>query len=303
MKPIISGDVIHSECRKGFWPQDKEFLLPFSLTEIEKLAKERVLARVTVPGVQPKLSLQINKGGKENRITIVGALQGNYILKPPHKEFSELPQMEAICMTLIKETGIKTVPFSLIRLKSGELAYLTKRIDRDKGKKIPMEDFCQLTERLTEHKYRGSHEQIAKTIRKYAQNPLIEVVRFYELVLACYLMGNNDMHLKNFSLIKGTNGYHLAPAYDALASMLYLPNDTEELALSLNGKRNRLKQTDFVQAMKTAGLSDKAITNLFDRIKSKSNSWENIIEKSFLTASFQEKLTELIQGNHNGLFT
>src|SRR5690606_29167998 len=213
-------------------------------------------------GVQPKLSLHVPEHGQSERITIVGAMEGNYIVKPPHPDFPQMPEMEFLCMHLILACGMDTVPFSLIPMISGELVYITKRIHRLHGDRIAMEDFCQLTERLTERKYAGSHEQIAKAIRKFARNPLLEEVHFYELVLACFLMGNSDMHLKNFSLIKREKGYYLAPAYDVIASKMYISDDREELALTLNGKRNKLIRNDFEQTMNRGGLPVSAISNL-----------------------------------------
>lgn len=297
MKNVEGKLRIHATCKENIWPAEQPFSLPFSVTDIEDLAKQNVNERVTVPGVQPKLSLNFDKNKQDDRITIVGALQGNYILKPPNKAYPQMPEMEALCMLLVQATDIETVPFSLIPLQSGELAYITKRIDRVNGEKRAMEDFCQLTERLTERKYSGSHEQIAKAIQQYARNPLLEVVRFYELVLACFLLGNSDMHLKNFSLIETEKGYQLAPAYDVIASRLFVPEDKEELALTLNGRKSKLKRRDFITAMKTAGLSEKASNNLLERVKEHSKKWPALIENSFLAKNYKEQLYELIKRN------
>jgi serine/threonine-protein kinase HipA len=133
-------------------------------------------------------------------------LHGNYILKPPSTEYKELPQNEDVTMHLANLVKIKTAQHCLIRLHSGELAYITKRFDRNKKDKIAVEDFCQLTENLTEHKYRGSIEKVAKTTQKFTTNKGLEVLRLFELVLFCYLTGNADMHLKNFALIENAFG-------------------------------------------------------------------------------------------------
>ena len=295
MKPLQKGEInIHDACKKNFWPIDQDFILPFTIGEVDGLAKKNVMARVTVPGVQPKISLAVSGAKNTERVTIVGALEGDYILKPPHDDFPELPEIEALSMHLALACGIETVPFSLIPFQSGELAYITKRIDRKNGAKIAMEDFCQLTARLTEHKYRGSHEQVAKAIKKYAMHNLIEVVRFYEIVLASYLMGNADMHLKNFSLIQDSKLFRLAPAYDMVATKLLMPNDKEELALTLNGKKSKLNRSDFESAMLNAGLPTKAIQNLFDRILAETEKWEQLIEQSFVTQRKREHLSQLI---------
>ena len=295
MQPLKKGERnIHDACKKNFWPLEQDFVLPFTKEEVAELAKENVMARVTVPGVQPKISLAVSGAKNTERVTIVGALEGDYILKPPHDDFPELPEIEALSMHLALACGMETVPFSLIPFQSGELAYITKRIDRKNGAKIAMEDFCQLTARLTEHKYRGSHEQVAKAIKKYAMHNLIEVVRFYEIVLASYLMGNADMHLKNFSLIQDSKLFRLAPAYDMVATKLLMPNDKEELALTLNGKKSKLNRSDFESAMLNASLPTKAIQNLFDRILAETEKWEQLIEQSFVTQRKREHLSQLI---------
>jgi serine/threonine-protein kinase HipA len=207
-----------------------------------------------------------------------------------------MPEIEALSMLLTQACGIAIVPFLLIPLKDGSLAYLTKRIDRNtNGEKYPMEDACQFTERLTEHKYRGSYEQIAKGILRYAQNPLLETVKFYQQVIVSFLIGNNDMHLKNFSIIANDNKhYELSPAYDMVAVKLLIPEDQEELALNLNGKKRKLNRQDFNEAMLKAHIPEKAIDNLWKRIEKGMGSWKILIDNSFLSIKNKEDLKELI---------
>jgi hypothetical protein len=158
-----------------------------------------------------------------------------------------------------------------------------------------MEDLCQLTERLTEHKYDGSHEQVAKAILKYSANPGLDVVNYYELVLFSFLTGNADMHLKNFSLLQVPNlGYGLAPAYDLVATALVNPADTEELALTLNGKKRRLRQADFRQAALRAGVSDKVMTSIFTRFIKAMPAWQAFIGQSFVPVALQEQFDALL---------
>ncbi|RXG21691.1 serine/threonine-protein kinase HipA [Leeuwenhoekiella marinoflava DSM 3653] len=287
----------HESCLKAFWQEDTAVLqLDYELSKIEELAKENLAQRVIVTGVQPKLSLGFTEGDEQNRLTIVGALNGRYILKPPFDLYPQMPEIEAISMLLTQACGIDTVPFLLIQMKSGELAYLTRRIDRTaKGGKHPMEDACQFTERLTEYKYRGSYEQIAKGILTYAQNPLLEVVKFYQQVIVSFLIGNNDMHLKNFSLIAfKDNQYQLASAYDMVALKLLIPEDQEELALHLNGKKRKLKQKDFNEAMAKAQIPEKAIENLWNRIEKGMQNWPQLINNSFLIDELKVKMLEFI---------
>lgn len=190
-------------------------------------------------GVQPKLSLDIQRGTAwdlPGKFTIVG-LWGNYILKPPTKTYPLAPELEDLTMHLALLSKISTVPHALIRLQSGSLAYITLRVDRSKSGKIHMEDMCQLTGKLTEHKYRGSYEQIGKAILKYSATPGLDLVNFFEQVVFAFLTGNTDMHLKNFSLLNVPGvGYTLCPAYDMLATAL-ITDDAEQMALTLNAKK------------------------------------------------------------------
>ena len=294
----LEGNVkYHESCLKAFWKEDTPVLkLHYELSKIEELAKENISQRVIVTGVQPKLSLGFTEAEDKNRLTILGALNGRYILKPPFESYPQMPEIEALSMLLTQACGIDTVPFLLIPMKNGELAYLTKRIDRGaKDEKYPMEDACQFTERLTEHKYRGSYEQIAKGIIIYAQNPLLEVVKFYQQVIVAFLIGNNDMHLKNFSLIAFKNNqYQLAPAYDMVSVKLVIPEDPEELALNLNGKKRKLKRNDFNKAMSNAQIPNKAIENLWNRIEKGMQNWPQLINNSFLDDELKETILELI---------
>ncbi|WP_417866106.1 HipA domain-containing protein [Xanthomarina gelatinilytica] len=298
-KKLEDGETnYHQNCLSTFWQEDTPVLkLEYELSQIEALAKENVAQRIIVTGVQPKLSLGFTQENAQNRLTIVGALNGRYILKPPFHLYPQMPEIEALSMLLAQACGIATVPFLLIPLKDGDLAYLTKRIDRTaNNEKYPMEDACQFTERLTEHKYRGSYEQIAKGIITYAQNPLLDAVKFYEQVIVSFLIGNNDMHLKNFSLIaKDSKNYALAPAYDMVAVKLLIPEDQEELALNLNGKKQKIKRLDFNEAMTKALIPAKAIENLWNRIEKGMLQWQELIACSLLSDENKSTLIALIE--------
>jgi serine/threonine-protein kinase HipA len=298
-KKLNKGDNnYHQKCLADFWQEDTPLLeLDYELSQIEDLAKENIAQRIIVTGVQPKLSLGYTEENSQNRLTIVGALNGRYILKPPFQLYPQMPEIEALSMLLTQACGIATVPFLLIPLKDGSLAYLTKRIDRNaNSEKHPMEDACQFTERLTEHKYRGSYEQIAKGILRYAQNPLLETVKLYQQVIVSFLIGNNDMHLKNFSIIANDNKhYELSPTYDMVAVKLLIPEDQEELALNLNGKKRKLKREDFNEAMLKAHIPEKAIENLWKRIEKGTKNWEALIDNSFLSEENKNVITTLIK--------
>lgn len=283
----------HKKCSNQFFGTPNPPDLDFTENQILDLAEQVIKRQKTITGVQPKLSLGLSKNATPKRLTIVG-LWGEYILKPQTEMYANLPENEDLTMHLAELSKIKTVKHSLIRLKTGQMAYITKRVDRKNGHKLHMEDMCQLTERLTEHKYKGSYEQIAKAIKKYSANPGLDLTCFYELVVFGFLTGNNDMHLKNFSLLKKENDYVLCPAYDLLASELVVEGDDEELALTLNGKKKKLKKTDFVQAMKGSGLDDKVIANILGKYEKMTPKWMKFIDNSFLPKSTIEAYKELL---------
>lgn len=290
-KPLSDGEVdYHKGCARKIFESAIVPVLPYTRANIKELAREIVAASTTVTGVQAKLSLDISRGkaGEAQRFTIVG-LWGKYILKPQTDRFANLPENEDLTMHMAEAAGIKTVPHSLIRFADGELCYITRRIDRTRqGGKIAMEDMCQLSERLTEDKYKGSYERIAKLIRQHSAAPLLDVVNFWEVVVFSWLTGNADMHLKNFSLYRPADNYMLAPAYDLLSTALAMPEDDEELALTLNGKKKRIRRNDFEKAMLENGMKDNAIAKLFDRFSKSVPKWHGLINESFLPKALQK---------------
>lgn len=290
-KPLIEGEVdYHKACARKIFESANVPILPYTRANIKELAREIVSASTTVTGVQAKLSLDLSRSnaGEPQRFTIVG-LSGRFILKPQTERYASLPENEDLTMRMAETVGIKTVPHALMRFADGELCYITRRIDRTKnGGKIAMEDMCQLSERLTEDKYKGSYERVAKLIHKYSAAPLLDIVNFWEIVLFSWLTGNADMHLKNFSLFRPTKNYMLAPAYDLLSTSIVLPEDDEELALTLNGKKKRIKRADFEKAMRDSEMDEKAITNLFNRFSKAIPKWHELIDMSFLPAELQE---------------
>lgn len=295
-QPLEQGQTdFHPQCSKKLFGTTTPPELPYTKDDIESLALQVVRSQVTVTGVQPKLSVDLEKeaNGKK-RFTIVG-LWGKYILKPQTELYVNLPENEDLTMHLATMVNIKTVPHSLIRFKDGSLAYITKRIDRDKKKgKIPMEDMCQLTEKLTEQKYKGSHEQIAKIIMLHSAYPVLDLLTYFEVLLFCYLTGNADMHLKNFSLYKPANEYILAPAYDLLSTKLVLPDDKDELALTLNAKKRKLKKSDFNHLLNTYKIDEKVIENIYEKYRKIVPQWLNFIDTSFLPQQMKEEYKSII---------
>ena len=286
----------HPQCARRFFGTTAVPAFSYKHSEIKELAKEVVRSQTAVTGVQAKLSMDIEKVQHESRFTIVG-LWGRFILKPQTELYPHLPELEDLTMHLAETAHIQVVPHTLVRFADGELCYLTRRVDRTpKGEKIPMEDMCQLSEKLTEHKYRGSHEQIAKIIMHYSSAPKLDLVRFWEIVLFSWITGNSDMHLKNFSIYSPfSDNYQLAPAYDLLNILLVMPSDKEELALTLNAKKKKIKAQDFVSAMTDSGLDGKVIQNMFQRFRSAEEKWYDWIENSFLPQEMKTGYTMMIK--------
>jgi serine/threonine-protein kinase HipA len=287
----------HPACSKKIFDSAVPPVLPYTRKDINELAEQIIRSQTTLTGVQPKLSLDIEKNKSAQRFTIVG-LWGKYILKPQTDLYPQLPENEDLTMHLAEIAGIKTVPHSLIRFADGERCYITKRIDRDsKGNKLPMEDMCQLSERLTEYKYKGSYEQIAKIILKYSNAPKLDLVNFWEQVCFCWLTGNSDMHLKNFSLYSILKKqYTLTPAYDMLSTQLVMSEDTEELALTLNGKKRKLNRGDFEAAFIQSGLDKKVAENICRKFETFIVQWIDCINNSFLNQENRDKYIQLIKG-------
>jgi len=298
------GD-FHESCSMTFFDVKQQPLFEHSLTQMAELAKNVVERSVAVPGVQPKLSLSIVndtiQDGNKGRLTVVGALGGNYIFKPPSNQFAEMPENEHLTMRIAESFGIQTVKSSLIRLQSGELSYITKRIDRtDTGEKIHMLDMFQITEAFD--KYKSSMEKIGKALNDYSDNTLLDKLKFFELAIFSFITGNNDMHLKNFSMIHIANTWTLAPAYDLLNVAIVNPEDTEELALTLEGKKKKLKWEHFERLGRNLELNDKQINGVvkrFEKNKPKALKW---IDNSFLSSDYKQKYKTLLEERYLILF-
>lgn len=288
-----NNDDYHKKCSKLFFGTENPPKINYSLNRMSELAKNVIERSISVPGVQPKLSMSVlNQPNNDKRLTVVGALDGNFILKPPSLEYSEMPANEHLTMKLAELYQIDVVPNTLIRLASGELSYITKRIDRSKNSsKIHMIDMFQILEAFD--KYRGSMERVGKAINNYVSNTLFDKLRFFELTIFCYLTGNNDMHLKNFSLIKDNDNWKLSPAYDLLNVAIVNIEDTEELALTISGKKKKITKDIFTKFGLELDLTEIQINRTYLRFKKKNTEVENMIKQSFLSNTMQNSYIEL----------
>jgi len=295
-KPLNEGEVdFHPSCAMRFFGVKKAPLFDYSLEQIDELASKVIAEQTSLTGVQPKLSLHLQSHQGSARLTIVG-LWGRYICKPETSLYPMLPEVEDLTMHLAELAHIEVVPHSLMHMADGSLCYLSRRIDRTaKGQKIAMEDLCQLTERQTEYKYKSSYEKMAKTIESFSSVPRMDVTNFFEVVLFSWIVGNNDMHLKNFSLYEPSEGeIRLTPAYDLLNVAIVNPADREELALSLNGKKSNLKKEDFLIAGETMGIENSVVEHLIRKYLGLEDKMSEIIDVSFLSSKYKIAFRSLI---------
>ena len=284
----------HPGCARKFFGTKDVPLLEYRHEDLDRLAEQVIRAQTSLTGVQPKLSLNLSQHEGCSRLTIVG-LWGDYIFKPQTDDYPQLPENEDLTMHLAEAAKINVVPHSLIRLADGRLGYITKRIDRTpNGEKIDMEDMCQLTLHPTEYKYKGSHEQIAKTIAQYSSVPKLDLTNYMQLLLFCFVTGNNDMHLKNFSLYRPTEDYVMTPAYDLLNVSIANPKDQEELALPISGRKTKLRLDDFLNAAQNMGLEEQVVIRLISGLQKALPKWRELIQNSFLSDDMKSRYEELV---------
>jgi serine/threonine-protein kinase HipA len=287
----------HEKCSQKLFGTKVAPIIPYSLDQMSELAMQVVERSISVPGVQPKLSLSFLKGigeTSENRLTVVGALGGNYIFKPPSASFPELPANEHLTMRLAELFGINVVPSSLIKLSSGELSYITKRIDREEnGDKIHMLDMFQITEAFD--KYRSSMERVGKALASYSDQSGIDLLFLFEIAVFSFLTGNNDMHLKNFSMIQSKVGWILAPSYDLLNVKIANTDDQEELALTMGGRKRKFSKKDFLDYGSELGLTERQIKRVLIRFEKQMPKAFFLVKRSFLSGEMQEAYVGLLE--------
>lgn len=293
------GSHWHKACIRRFYGTSALPEIAIDENTLRALATETVSQGYTVPGVQRKLSLHLHSAGRKPRLTLVNYPTG-YILKPQVTEFNALPEAEHLVMSMADAVGIPTVPHALI--KDGDrLAYITRRIDRvaaDGGTgMLAMEDFCQLDLRLTQDKYKGSYERCAKVIERYSSRPGIDLTELYMRLIFSYIVGNSDMHHKNCSLIEtaeGSGQYILSPAYDLLPVNSIMPEDKEQFALTMNGKKRNLRRGDFRKFAAACGIPLIAADKMITRMVSYREHLLTMCTESLLPEYLQQRLMDLI---------
>lgn len=288
----------HTSCIKSFFGTSKFPYIDVSKDVLNQIAIDNTNKGFTVPGVQKKLSLHLSHDDNP-RLTLVNYPTG-YILKPQTDEYTALPEMEYLVMQMAQVSGIKTVPYALLRLPSQDdaFAYITKRIDRADNQMLAMEDFCQLDGRLTEDKYRGSYERCGKIISKYSFANGLDMTELYLRIVFSFAVGNSDMHLKNFSLIETTEKsekYVLSAAYDMLSTNVVIPADQEQLALTINGKKQNIRQKDFFVFAEAIGITEKSAEKMIDKIVKLKDKYIAMCRESYMPDDMKTAFEKLIE--------
>jgi serine/threonine-protein kinase HipA len=271
-------------------------LKDFPYSEEEQLIEaRRRKSKMSIQGVQPKLSAKLSV--KDSVFALV-EMGGTYILKPPQSLYPLLPENEDLCMKLAAAAKIPVPLHGLIHARDGTHTFFIKRFDRHgHGKKRNLEDFAQLSGSSRETKYGSSMEQVVSIINRHCSFPVIERMELLRRTLFCFMVGNEDMHLKNFSLINVEGKVALSPAYDMVnTSIYYLGDSPEELALPLKGKKKNLTKNDFLKyfALERLQLQPGAVESVLHDLKKATTTWQELIERSFLSADFKEKFLDRI---------
>lgn len=290
----------HKQCIKKFFGSSVLPDIEIDDNTLELLALENTNKGYTLPGVQKKLSLHFITEGKKPHLTLLNYPTG-YILKPQVEDFRSLPEAEHLVMCMADAAGIFTVPHALI-FNNGSYAYITKRVDRifEKNKvgMLAMEDFCQLDLRLTQDKYKGSYERCSKLIRKYSSRAMIDMTELFMRLVFSFLVGNSDMHLKNFSLIETaecSGQYVLSPAYDLLPVNVIMPEDKEQFALTMNGKKVNIRKKDFLVFAEGCKLSINSVDKMINKLVFMKPTFISMCRASLLPEDLKERFIRLIE--------
>lgn len=291
----LSGDVDYSPA--GLRLLDRKLAslarLEFTAEQQRQEAINRA-GKISIQGLQLKLSVVL--GVAAGRFELVDR-GGRFILKPPSLDFPELPENEDVTMRMAKAAGIEIPVHGLLRAIDGSLTYFIRRFDRQGRERLPLEDFAQLTGESRDTKYNSSMEKVAAVIDQFCTFPAIERVKLFERTLFSFLTGNEDMHLKNFSLITRGGKTELAPAYDFLNTTIALSNPKEELALPLNGKKSRLIRKDFVDyfGRERLQINNRMLADVLSRFEAASPVWHELVEQGFLSAGMKQKFHATIE--------
>ncbi len=295
LEPIDEGARISRKGLQSLHPRLTD-LQPLALSYEEQLRQARLRAdKRSIQGVQPKLSAVLRV--KDQRFEAVDR-EGRFILKPNPPPFEEVPANEALTMTMAAAAGMEVPPHGLLPASDGSWIYVIKRFDREgRGKRLHVEDFAQLSGATRETKYDSSLEKVARLVERYCSFPALELPKLAHRLLFCFLTGNEDMHLKNFSLLVRNGVASLAPAYDLLNTTLVLENAQEESALPLAGKKRGLTRKNWIDDYCSVrlGLKPKQLDPILESLAHAAETWTSLIGRSFLSPGRQESYRTLLE--------
>ncbi len=292
-----SDTALHPRCARKLFGSSFVPKINFAYADIQQEA-QKLIGKMSISGVQPKLSVAVNKKTGTLEVAPSGS---THILKPSPESFPFLSENENLCMNLAREMSIETPPHGLVKMSDGRLAYLVRRFDRgDKGEKIHVEDFSQLLERSD--KYNGSAEQIGKFLKRHSSVPFIDTQKLFVRLLFYFLIGNGDAHLKNFSMVQSASGNRLAPAYDIVSSRVVLPSESDEMALFVNGRKNRIDMRDFESLAEALEINGKRCGQLVGTAPVLDSKIRRSLANSFLPDKWRGKVELVFKERFKRLF-
>lgn len=295
-KPIETTGRYHSRCLKRLFGAARQPEIPFGVADLPGIVT-KAEGRMSISGVQAKITIRLDKASGKIESVVTG---GTHILKPESDRFPQIPMNENLCMNMAEELGMRVPPHGLFAMSDGKLCYIIKRFDRvDDGSKIPNETTFQITG--STDKYKGSLEQVGKTIRAHAANVGLDSIDFFERAILCFLTGNGDMHLKNWALLGQGKEIALAPCYDLVSSRLYIEKE-EDSALTINAKKNKLKRSDFEALAKNLQIDAKATANIFDKLERAQETLRGMIVQSELRADLRQELMSILGTRYKRLY-
>lgn len=257
----------------------------FGLADVPQQA-QKLAGRFSISGVQPKLSVKLDK--RQNVLVVVD-VGGEYLLKPQQATYANIPENEQCCMDIAQELGIEVPPHCLISLKDKSLAYVIKRFDREEGIKFQQEEFVQLLG--SNDKYNGSVEQIGRKLKEISSAPGYDAQLLFDRVVLNFIIGNGDAHLKNYAILHKEGNIRLAPAFDVVCSRLVIPNE-DESAININGKKNRLLKEDFDKLAEYLNVPMKV---RYEKFEKKFKAIKTIIVSSQIKKEDQVRFLDIIK--------
>lgn len=292
------GGHYHPACAKVLFGSNFVPTIQFAYSDIP-IEAQKLIGKMSISGVQPKLSVAVDKDEKLLKVVATG---GTHILKPTPEAFPFLSENENLCMNLAREMNIETPPHGLVKMADDRLAYLVKRFDRDAGgNRIPMEDFAQLLEKTD--KYNGSIEQIGKFVKHHSCVPFVDTQKLFVRALFFFLIANGDAHLKNFAMVWRPAGYRLTEAYDIVSSRLAMPSESDEVAININGRKNRIMKKDFDALATYLEMTDKQRDRFLDMARALKSRIDAYIHNSSLPRKQKEAFAAIFRERHAQIFS